>query len=242
MTALAEVIDLGAILAGGRHVRSITRAEVDERVAAIREALAFSLRGLAELRQADAHLVAGFGSWHEACEAWFGDLRSLRLTGSPEAVAEREALVRSMREQGTPTRAIRDRLGVSAYAVQEALRAGDPAPEVLVGADGRQRAARTGARPVAEVLPAPVGKVWQQAAEWLRRHPGGLSLVELARVAGWTEGKASGALSDVRRRGMAVRTEERRAGQRVHVLAIAGEVAEPGRVAGVISGATEGRP
>lgn len=225
MTALAEVIDLGAILAGGRHVRSITREEVEQRVAAIREALAFSLRGLAELRQADAHLVAGFDSWHEACAAWFGDLRSLRLTGSPEAVAEREALIRSMREQGTPTRAIRERLGVSSYAVQEALRTADPAPEVLVGADGRQRAARTGQRPAVEPLPAPAGRVWQQAAEWLRRHPEGLTLVELSRVAGWTEGKASGALSDlVRVRGLAVRTEERRGGMRVHRHAIAGEV------------------
>jgi hypothetical protein len=42
--------------------------------------------------------------------------------------------------------------------------------------------------------------------------------VELAKAAGWTEGKASGALSDVRHRGLAVRLEERRAGQRVDVV------------------------
>jgi hypothetical protein len=132
-----------------------------------------------------------------------------------------------MRAAVTPTRAIRERLGVSSYAVQEALRAADPAPERLVGADGRQRAARTGARPVVEPLPAPGGRVWQQAAEWLRRHPEGLTLVELARVASWSEGKASGALTDlVRVRGLAVRTEERRAGMRVHRHAIAGEVVQ----------------
>jgi hypothetical protein len=229
VTALAEVIDLAAIRAGGPHVRSITRAEVDERVSAIREALAFSLRGLAELREADAHVVA-FGSevsWHEACERWFGDLRSLRLSGSPEAVAEREALVRSIRATGASTRTIRDRLGVSSYAVSEALREVDPAPERIEGADGRTRSSRTGRQQPAEVLPAPVGRVWQVAAEYLRRNPAGLTLVELARVAGWTEGKASGALSDlVRVRGLAVRTEDRRDGQRVHVHAIAGEVTE----------------
>jgi hypothetical protein len=220
----AEILYLDEVRAAIAVARPMTREEVDRRVESIREALAFSLRGLAELRAADAHLVAGYDSWHEACEAWFGDLRSLRLTGSPEAVAEREALVRSMREQGTPTRAIRERLGVSSYAVQQALREADPAPEVLVGADGRQRAARTGMRPVVEPLPAPAGKVWQQAAEWLRRHPEGLTIPELAKVAEWSEGAASGALSDVRARGMAVRLEERRNRNRVHVHAIAGEV------------------
>lgn len=223
----AEVLYLDEVRAAIATARPMTREEVDRRVASIRDALAFSLRGLAELRGADAHLIAGFGSWHEACEVWFGDLRSLRLTGSPEAVAEREALVRSMRDAAMPTRAIRERLGVSSYAVQQALREGDPAPEVLIGADGRQRAARTGARPVVEPLPAPAGRVWQQAAEWLRRHPEGLTLVELARVAGWSEGKASGALSDlVRVRGLAVRTEDRRGGMRVHRHAVAGEVTE----------------
>lgn len=236
MTALAEVVDLatvrGAIARAipvEEYVAPMTLAEIDAEVSAIRAELVRPLQRLARLREAGAHLTA-FGpsiTWHEAVERWLGDLQSLRLTGSPEAVAEREALVRSMREQGTPTRAIRERLGVSAYAVQEALRGADPAPEVLVGADGRQRAARTGARPVVEALPAPAGRVWQQAAEWLRRHPDGLTLVELSRVAAWTEGKASGALSDlVRVRGLAVRTEERRGGMRVHRHAIAGEVVE----------------
>jgi predicted transcriptional regulator len=69
-----------------------------------------------------------------------------------------------------------------------------------------------------EPLPAPSGKRYQQAAEYLRRAGDrGLTLVELAKVSGWTEGAASGVLSDVRRRGLAVRTEDRRAGQRVHL-------------------------
>lgn len=200
----------------------LTLAEVERRVARIREALAFSLRELAALRADDAHLIAGFASWHEACAAWFGDLRSLRLTGSPEAVAEREALIWSMREQGAPTRAIREQLGVSSDSVAKALAKRDPAPERILGADGRQRTAQTGrSAPQA----APEGRVWQQAAEWLRRAAegelrgidGGLTLVELARLAGWTEGKASGALSDLLRRRLAERTEQRRGGMRVHL-------------------------
>jgi hypothetical protein len=217
VTALAEVIDLAAIRAGGPHVRPISRAEVEARVQAIREALAFSLQGLAELREADAHLVAGYGSWHEACEAWFGDLRSLRLTGSPAAVAEREALVRSMREQGTPTRAIRERLGVSSYAVQQALAEGDPAPEVIEGADGRQRSSRTGRQATVEPLPAPEGQRWQQAAEWCRRNPSGLTLGQLAGLAGWSEGAASGALTRAVRHGVVVREDGPRGTVRRHL-------------------------
>jgi hypothetical protein len=234
--SLAEVVDLatvrGAIARAvpvDEYVAPMTLAEIDAEVEAIRGELVRPLQRLARLRAAGAHLTA-FGpsiTWHEAVERWLGDLQALRLTGSPEARAERDALVHSMREAGTPTRAIRERLGVSSYAVQEALRAADPAPDKVVGADGRQRAARTGARPIVEPLPAPAGRVWQQAAEWLRRHPEGLTLVELARVASWSEGKASGALTDlVRVRGLAVRTEERRAGMRVHRHAIAGEVVQ----------------
>lgn len=210
----AQVFDLAVVRGAIGAARPMTAAEVDQLVAEVRGALALSLRGLAELRGADAHLIAGFATWHEACEVWFGDLRALRLSGSAEAVAEREALIWSMREAGSPTRAIRDALGVSADSVSKALAKRDPAPPVLVGADGAARPSRTGRRAPVE---APSGRVWQQAVAWLLRSPEGLTLVELARVAGWTEGKASGALSDVRRRGLAVRVEARRDGQRVHL-------------------------
>jgi hypothetical protein len=232
VSPLAEVVDLAVVR--GAHARAIpveeyvapmSLDEIEVEVAAIRAELLRPLQRLARLRAAGAHLTAGYATWHEAVEAWLGDLQALRLTGSPEAVAERVALVQSLRATGAATRAIRERLGVSAYAVNEALRDCDPAPERVEGADGRSRSSRTGRQAPVEALPTPVGRVWQVAAEYLRRHPGGLTLVELARVAGWTEGKASGALSDlVRVRGLAVRTEDRRDGQRVHVHAIAGEV------------------
>jgi hypothetical protein len=219
----AEVIDL-AVVRGAiaravpveEYVAPMSLAQIEEEVAAIRSELVSPLRRLARLREAGAHLTA-FGpavTWHEAVERWLGDLGSLRLQGSPEAIVERDALVHSLRASGATTRAIRDRLGVSSYAVQQALAGGDPAPERIVGADGASRSARGQRR---EQLPPPVGRVFEQAAEYLRRAADGLTLAELARVAGWSEGKASGALSDcVRRKGTAYRSEVLRGGMRVH--------------------------
>lgn len=165
--------------------------------------LGAALDALVELRRRRAHLARGFGLWHEYVLARFGEAISrLRL---PEG--ERLALVESMctptveHRRGMPVRAQAERLGVAVGTVQnDRVALGLAAP-----------------RPRPERLPAPAGRVWEQAAEYLRRAGGrGLTLVELARAAGWTEGKASGALTDVRRRGLAVRTEDRRAGQRVH--------------------------
>lgn len=210
----AEVIDL-AVVRGAIARATVTPQWVEGKVAEVRTALQVSLTGLAELRAADAHHVA-FGpnySWALACELWFGDLRALRLSGSEAARTEREHLIWSLREDGATTRAIRDRLDVSAYAVQEALRKLDPAPERVTGADGAQRPARTGR---VERPAAPTGHKWQQAAVWLGRATDGLTLAELAEVAGWSEGSASGVLSDLRRRGLAVRGEDRRGGMRVH--------------------------
>src|SRR4051794_12151433 len=143
-------------------------AQIEEEVAAIRAELVSPLRRLARLRAAGAHLTA-FGpsiTWHEAVERWLGDLGSLRLQGSPEAIAERDALVHSMRAAGATTRVVRERLGISSYAVQQALAVHDPAPERITGADGASRSSRGTRR---EELPAPVGRVFEQAAEYVRR-------------------------------------------------------------------------
>jgi hypothetical protein len=219
----AEVVDL-AVVRGAfaravpveEYVAPMSLAEIEVEVEAIRAELVSPMQRLARLRAAGAHLTA-FGpsvTWHDAVERWLGDLRVLRLTGSPEAVAERDALVRSLREQGASTRAIRDRLGISSYTVQQVLDGGDPAPERIVGADGASRSSRGQRR---EPVAAPTGRVYEQAAEYLRRAVDGLTLVELARVAGWSEGKASGALSDcVRRKGLAVRSDGLRGGMRIH--------------------------
>jgi hypothetical protein len=208
----AELIDLAVIR--GAHERAIPVEEyvapmsleqIEAEVAAIRVELVSPLRRLARLREAGAHLTA-FGpgiTWHEAVERWLGDLGSLRLSGSPEAVVERDALVHSLRASGATTRAVRERLGISSYAVQEALREHDPAPERIVGADGASRSSRGTRR---EALPAPVGMVFEQAAEYVRRAGSeGLTIGGLAHEAGWSEGKASGALTRALRAGLILR-------------------------------------
>jgi hypothetical protein len=220
----AELIDLAVVR--GAHERAIPVEEyvapmsleqIDAEVEAIRAELVSPLRRLARLREAGAHLTA-FGpgiTWHEAVERWLGDLGSLRLQGSPEAIVERDALVHSMREAGLATRPIRERLGVSAYAVQEALRKHDPAPERIVGADGASRSARAGRQAPQE---APAGEVWEQAYEYLRRAgERGLTRQSLAKVAGWSDGKAGGVLVRLRRKGLAVEDGRRVADYAVHV-------------------------
>lgn len=211
----AEVIDLAMVRAAISVARPLSMAEIDAEVQAIRAELTRPLQRLAMLREAGAHLTAfGAGTaWHDAVEWWLGDLAALRLSGSPAAVAEREALIWSLREGGETTRRIRERLGVSSYAVNEALRQRDPAPDQITSADGRTMSSRTGR---VLPMPAPAGRKWQQGAEWLRRAEEGLTLAELAKAASWSEGSASGVLSDLLRRGLAVRTEERRDGMRVH--------------------------
>jgi hypothetical protein len=210
----AEVIDLAVVRGAVEAARPMTLAEIDAEVSAIRAELVRPLRRLAMLREAGAHLTA-FGpgtAWHDAVEWWLGDLAALRLSGSPEAVAEREHLIWSLRGAGEATRAIRDRLEVSSYAVNEALRKRDPAPERITSADGSVRPARTG-----RVQPeAPTGPKWRQADRLLRAAADGLTIASLARAGGWSEGSASGLLSDLRRRGLAERIEERRDGMRVH--------------------------
>jgi hypothetical protein len=227
----AEVIDLAAVRAAqapelSEEIRAaylaapMSLAQIDAEVAAIRAELARPLQRLAALRAAGAHLTAfGPGTpWHVAVERWLGDLTALRLSGSPEAVAERDALVWSMREAGEATRPIRERLGISSYAVNEALRRFDPAPEEITSTDGRTMRSRTGR---AQTPAPPTGRKWQQAAEHLRRAEDGLTIASLAKVGGWSEGSASGLLSDLLRRGLAVRTEERRDGMRVHRAVVA---------------------
>jgi hypothetical protein len=222
----AEVVDL-AVVRGAiaravsveEYVAPMSLAQIEEEVAAIRSELVSPLRRLARLREAGAHLTA-FGpavTWHEAVERWLGDLGSLRLQGSPEAIVERDALVHSLRASGATTRAVRDRLGISSYAVQQALAGGDPAPDRIVGADGASRSSRGQRR---EALPAPEGFVFEQAAEYVHRAgDGGLTIAGLAHAAGWSEGRASGALTRALRAGLIVREQGPRGTVRRHYAA-----------------------
>lgn len=187
MSALALVAVDGVVVttAGG-----MTLDEVNAEVAAIHAELIRPLMRLARLRENAAHITAGFATWHEACEAWFGDLRDLRLTGSPAALVERRALVESYDSADVPQRVVAERLGISKGSVLGDLK-------VL----GRSTPM---AKP--EPLVAPTGTLFEQASEYLSRADDGLTITELMAVAGWQWNRASSTLSLLRSRKRAATT------------------------------------
>lgn len=200
----------------------LTPAEIEQLEAETRADLTSAIVNLTRLREADAHQVRGYATWHSYVLDRFGDLlRQLRLPRP-----ERLALVASMDDAGMTVTEIQERLGVARGTVQN-----DRAALGRVIPIGPRRKPEPAPHP-------PAGKVYQQAAEWLRRAQlglidgieHGLTLVELAELTGWTEGKSSGALTYLRDRGLAVRLEDRRAGQRVHVLTDTGAAAVAARV------------
>lgn len=173
----------------------LTRSEARARTNAIRADLTAAVANLRAAVDLDVPGALGYPDPWSWAQHELGDLlRQLRL---PRQV--RLALVEAM--PGMSVRDVADRLGVSVGTVHN-----DRAQLGRVTPIGPRRQPQ-----------APTGRVWQQTAEWLARHPDGLTLIELAKVAGWSEGKSSGALTDVLRRGLAVRLEDRRAGQRIHV-------------------------
>jgi hypothetical protein len=188
---------------------ALSAVEVAEHEAATRADLSGAVTHLTILRDGGAAELSGFDSWGAYVVARFGDLLAeLRL-----AVEDRRAVIHALRGEGRSMASVARELRVSEDTVaRDLLVTGDPAPERITSADGSVRKARTGrAEP-------PAGKLWQQAAELLRRRGDrGVTLVELARAMKITEGSASGLLSYLRGKGLAVRTEERRAAQRVHV-------------------------
>jgi hypothetical protein len=214
----AEVYDLAVVR--GAVARAVTSAELAEREAAVRADLAGAVTHLTFLRDAGAHTLTGFPSWGAYVTDRFGDLLAeLRL-----AVEDRRAVTHHLRtgDGGALSKAaIARRLGRSEDTVTRDLDVtGDPAPERITGADGSSRVARAGRQE------APVGRLWERAAEVSRRRGArGVTLLELARALSVTEGSASGLLTylgpaDARhpqRKALLVRTEDRRKGQRVHV-------------------------
>lgn len=220
----AEVYDLAVVRGALAAARTITSAEVAAHEASVRADLSGAITHLTVLREAGAHTLSGFGTWGAYVVDRFGDLLAeLRL-----AVEDRRSVVAELRTerdgQAPLSKAtIARRLGLSEDTVTRDLDAvGDPAPALITSADGSVRVARTGR------AEAPTGKRWEQALEVARRRGArGVTLVELARAMRITEGSASGLLTYLggssarhpQRKGLLVRTEERRSGQRVHVLA-----------------------
>jgi hypothetical protein len=185
--------------AGNRYC---TRQRAEALDAQLRDAAAEMTRGarravplLAEMREHNAHLRLGFGSWWAYVADVFADLRELRLNGSDEAVAERRALVGSMVDDGLSITDIQRKLEYSRGTVAADRRAhlGTDAPADLVDIE-----------PTPE-LPTPTGPVWMQALTYLARQDDrGLTRLELSAEAGWTDGKAGAVLVRLRRKGYAV--------------------------------------
>lgn len=168
---------------------------------------------LSEALAGNAHQVLGFASWHEYVEHIIdGDLRDLRLSGSEEAVAVRAALARSLRDDARLTyRQIRDRLDVSLGTIRNDI--GDAS----IGGDV------VDLHP--EALPAPTGRVYEQAYEWLHRQADrGLTRLELGSETGWRDGRCGGVLEYLVDKGWAIKAEAWRLEQRVF-LAVDRDVA-----------------
>jgi hypothetical protein len=179
----------------------ITADEARALTDAIRADLTTAVRKFEAAIDDGVPAALGYPSAWAWAEAEFGELlRQLRL---PRAA--RLALVGSMVEDGMSVRDISDRLGVSLGTIQnDRQKLGKVVP---IGPR----------RPASRPTSRPWGSRWQHAAELIRATgQRGMTLVELAAVMGITEGAASGLLTYVVRKGVAVRTEERRAGQRVH--------------------------
>lgn len=187
-------------------VPDLPDADLDALEQAVDNGLATAIDALAALRHRQAHTDRGYGTWGEYLVARFGDaLRRLRLDRE-DHLAVVDYLARPHGEDGrpTPVRQIADALGIAVNTVQghrEAL-------GLRVVKD----------RP--EPLPAPVGKVYQQAAEYLRRAGDrGLTRVELADRTGWRDGKCGGALDYTVDKGVGAKTDRWRDAQRVFVWA-----------------------
>lgn len=98
----------------GAALAYMTRDRVDVLVDQTRALLGQAGANLVELRRGNAHLVAGFSTWHEAVETWFGDLHVYRLVKERQSlVAERQALVASLTLAGHTVREQREALGAA---------------------------------------------------------------------------------------------------------------------------------
>jgi hypothetical protein len=167
----------------------------------IRHHLGSAIVKLQQAREGGADTALGYPTWHAYVEAEFGDLRELRLP-----VAERRALVASMRADDYSVRQIAGRLGVSVGTVHADL------PET------RDRLANViPLRPE----PEPIGhlpKTDQVVILIGRQGDRGMTCREIELETGWHHGIASGPLSRCKRQRRVRPTGRLRAGYEVYVL------------------------
>jgi len=198
---------------GPADLTRYTAVQLSERLARrlteeIRGHLGQGIRKLVRAREGGAHLAMGYATWHEYCEAEFGDLRDLALPSS-----ERLHLVASMKASRLPNRPIAERLGCSPGTVAgdvARLRAsGWEGPDTVTSSDGSERPARiASARVTEEPDYRGLSRVSESLARVAAQQDRGLTSLELDAETGWPMGTATASLSKVERRGWAVRIEE----------------------------------
>jgi hypothetical protein len=205
-----EALSPALVVADHHAPVMLSRVGAERLTAEIHADLTSAIGKLQAAREGCAHTALGYTHWHEYLLDRFGDLREFRLP-----VAERRAIVASMCDAGASVTDIVKAIGFSRGSIQsdrEALGYAKPKPGTVVQ--------------LHEAPPVPTGPVWRQALTYLARQDDrGLTRIELAAEAGWSEGKAGGALADVLRRTCAARADVTRLNQRVFVVTDAGRAA-----------------
>lgn len=197
---------------------TFTRQGAERLTAEIRLHLRVGLEKLTLAREGLAWQAMGYPTWHDYCEAEFGDLRELAIPAT-----ERRYLVASMKETALSNRPIAERLGCSVGTVSTDLAllrkegwAGEP--EQVVSADGSLRSARS-LRAVPEAPNyAGMSRMSESAARVAQQQERGLTSLELDHETGWPMGTASGNLSKLARRGWIRETDTFRGHRAAYVI------------------------
>lgn len=224
-TALALTTGAATVGPAPATAFHFTRPGAERLTAEIRRDLGSAITGLIRAREGRAWSAMGYPSWHEYCEAEFGDLRDLAIPAS-----ERIHLVASMREARITNRPIAEKLGISPATVSgdlHKLRAAgwQGEPDDVVSSDGSVRASRSSR----SSTPAPdftgLSRVSESAARVAAQEGRGLTSVELDLETGWPMGTATANLSKLERRGWVRRSEIFRKGRAAYVVTITGAAA-----------------
>lgn len=227
MTSTALTLHAGAMTLEPAPSSAFTfsRAGAERLTAEIRLHLRIGLEKLTLARTGRAWEAMNYPTWHDYCEAEFGDLRDLAIPAT-----ERRYLVASMKETALSNRPIAERLGCSVGTVSTDLallrkEGWSGEPEQVVSADGSIRSARS-LRAVPEAPNyAGMSKVTETAARVAAQQERGLTSLELDHETGWLMGTATGNLSRLEKRRWVRRTTEFRHDRAAYVITDLGAAA-----------------
>jgi hypothetical protein len=208
-----EALSAALVVADDHAPVMLSRVGAERLTAEIHADLTSAIGKLQAAREGHAHTALGYTHWHEYLIDRFGDLREFRLP-----VGERRAIVASMCDAGASVSDIVKAIGFSRGAIQAdrvALKISDAQPRGQVV-------------PIREEQPNPyegMGRKAEALARVAAQGARGLTSTELDLETSWPMGSATGALSKLDRRGLVVRTEQRRGNRAAYVLTDAGAAA-----------------